>query len=420
MLFPKRDQYWADTAQFIKKHFKKGDIVFAPEEFRKYFSKPIERYSTDPTTETGFKWAVIHKGRLEDINFKVLNFIDAKFAPVFINDVFIVFGNDTELPTIEYDSAGFKSYRENRADLYNSILETSKIGDRQLVSAVQKATHPQLEDITRQIDRLPKREVVYMGEHKALTRNLWGQKMFVDTQDMSLTPHILLDGYWEMWLTNVFMDLIKEGMTVIDIGANIGYYTLLAAAKVGTQGKVYAFEAGQDIFETLWQNVAVNGYLDRVSLVNKAVYKESTTLKFSQLKRHHGSSGIGKFEDQFLKMYHDDVVVSEVDAISLDEYFLDQDIKIDFIKIDAEGSEPFIFAGMKKLLENNPAIKVIFEFCPQNIANTGNDPRFLLESLVESGFDLESVDPRLGIVETTIEDLLNIPFCEVLLSKHDQ
>ncbi len=68
-------------------------------------------------------------------------------------------------------------------------------------------------------------ESAYLGDETALCRVLGRYKMFVDTSDNSLSPHLMLDGYWEMWLTEALARAIRPGMTVVDVGANLGYFT---------------------------------------------------------------------------------------------------------------------------------------------------------------------------------------------------
>ncbi len=111
-----------------------------------------------------------------------------------------------------------------------------------------------------------------MGDSRALTRTIYGHKMYVKTTDLSLAPHILLDGFWENWITKVFIREVQPGMVVCDIGANIGYYSLLAAASVGERGHLHCFEANPDVCEILFQNLDINGFLSRTTVVNKAVF----------------------------------------------------------------------------------------------------------------------------------------------------
>jgi hypothetical protein len=105
----------------------------------------------------------------------------------------------------------------------------------------------------------------YLGDHTVLTNLVHGPMMFLDTRDpVNLT--ILLTGYWEDWITNVFLSVVKPGMTVLDIGAHHGYFTLLAGMLVGPTGFVHAFEPNPFHHKNLLKSVSYNGYYDRVKL----------------------------------------------------------------------------------------------------------------------------------------------------------
>jgi hypothetical protein len=71
--------------------------------------------------------------------------------------------------------------------------------------------------------------------------------LFVDTRDLSLTPEIILNGCWEPGVTRGLSSLVKQGMTVVEVGANVGYFTTLLGWLVGPQGSVFAFEANSAI-----------------------------------------------------------------------------------------------------------------------------------------------------------------------------
>lgn len=261
------------------------------------------------------------------------------------------------------------------------------------------------------------REMVYLGDNRALTRTVLGHKLFLDTRDVSLTPHLLLDGYWEMWITKFFMGVIREGMIMVEVGSNIGYYTLLAASCVGTQGKVYAFEADPQIFDILYRNMEINGFLDGVTLVNKAVTDKSGSLKFHCLKYHRGSGSIVPSLDESLRQIREESETIEVESVALDEYFTDQNLKIDVIKIDAEGAEPFIFRGMKKLLSRNHDIKIILECTPTLYASQGQNPRAFLDDILAQGFKVRYINPASELEDISIERLLEIPVCVLFIER---
>src|ERR1043166_6526206 len=102
-------------------------------------------------------------------------------------------------------------------------------------------------------------QVTYLGDHRALCRVLGKYLMYVDTRDLSLAPHMMMNGFWEMWVTQAIVDYVKPGMRCIDVGANCGYYTLLLADLVGEKGRVWAYEPQERVFEMLKHTGRVNG-----------------------------------------------------------------------------------------------------------------------------------------------------------------
>jgi len=108
--------------------------------------------------------------------------------------------------------------------------------------------------------------VAYLGDHTALCRILGRFKMFVDTRDIGLAGHLMLDGYWEMWVTEAIVSLVGEGMVVADIGANLGYFTLLMAELVGETGRVHAFEPNPQMAKLVEKSLSVNGFGSRVDV----------------------------------------------------------------------------------------------------------------------------------------------------------
>ncbi len=100
---------------------------------------------------------------------------------------------------------------------------------------------------------------VAFGRDTALTRVLGRYQMFVDTRDNTISPHLVLEGYWEMWVTEAMLRVIRPGMTCLDIGANLGYFSLLMADLVGPTGRVLAFEPNIDMASRARRSLSVNG-----------------------------------------------------------------------------------------------------------------------------------------------------------------
>jgi len=424
MGFPTNDRFWMDTVDFLIEKVGNHERLLAPGEFNAKFPRKIYPYSSTLTETSVFHWAVIHKGTMEEVDDRLLTRISKEFHPVFANEVFVVFSKRKDLKKVDEDSPHIVSFWEKM-----KIRRSSRRFLSGIIGGVFKKLKGLGPSVGEKVSRVEfsllktlkggemHRDMVYLGDNRALTRTMWGHKMFVDTRDISLAPHILLDGYWEMWITKFFMDTVKEGMTVVEVGSNIGYYTLIAASRIGPQGKVYAFEANPQVFEILFRNIEINGFLGWVTLVNKAAMDKSGSLKFHRSKHHHAGGSIVPFSDEFLTETREESETIEVEAVSLDEYFADQETKVDAMKIDAEGAEPFIFKGMRRLLSSNRDIKIIFEFTPTLYASQGLDPRAFLNDLMSQGFKVKHINPQSQLEEMSIERLLEIPLCEVFLER---
>ena len=175
---------------------------------------------------------------------------------------------------------------------------------------------------------------------------------------------------------------IEVGARVLDIGANVGVITSGMSRLVGSQGCVTAFEPDFRLFSCLKKNIQLNG-LQNVSLFNLALGDRKKSMR---LKRSRYNSG-------------DNHVISREGAIESDEVDikverLDSVVKgqIDFIKIDVQGYELFVFKGMTNLLEANPKVKIFFEFWPKGFLNAQVEPVDVLTFLTSRGFLLVKVE----------------------------
>jgi len=260
--------------------------------------------------------------------------------------------------------------------------------------------------------------MVYMGNHIALTRTAHGQKIFVDTRDLSLAPALLMDGAWENPVTKIYAKYLRKGAITIEVGANMGYYTLLAASLVGHRGKVIAFEANRALSELLYKSVDINYYLHHCEIINKAVADKTGTLTFRIIKEHMGTSSAAPFDQEYLDNSRDTMEETTVESVSLDEFLEERGMHhVDVIKIDAEGSEPLIFKGLQKTLEKSEDLTVIFELNAGMIRAMGHDPGEMLESLVEKGFALQRIVRDDLIPYESVEQALSWPICDVLMRK---
>jgi FkbM family methyltransferase len=251
---------------------------------------------------------------------------------------------------------------------------------------------------------------MYLGDHIAIAKTTRGQRIFVDSRDIGLGIHLLTEGTWESWIADRFEQTLRPGATVIEVGANVGFYTLLGASLIGPTGRYYAFEANPHIARLLGWSVDINGLRDRVTIINKAAYSDRRTIDFHVLERYPGSSSIHAFSSELLEQVQDQVQVVQVEAVPLDELYADDSFTVDLIKIDAEGSEPHVFRGMERLLRRSKDVKIICEFDPGMIS-AAEDPRQFVEFLQGFGF-------RFWRIENPTGDLSSISTDRLLASQH--
>lgn len=225
---------------------------------------------------------------------------------------------------------------------------------------------------------------------KSNTIEVEGHKMFLDFQDSSC---LSIAGVYEEFETEVVKKKIKKGDTVLDIGAMIGYYTLLFAKLVGENGKVYAFEPEPTNFALLKKNVEINNYKN-VILIQKAVLDTTEKCRLYLCKDNAGRHQIRNSDldtnQEFI----------EVESIKLDDYFKNYTGKIDFVKIDAEGAEARVFQGMSDIIKQNKKIKIITEFHAFLLEKAGTDYEYFLKSLfLKYDFELYRINERKKEIE---------------------
>jgi len=178
---------------------------------------------------------------------------------------------------------------------------------------------------------------------------------------------------------------IKNGNVVVDLGANIGYYTLIFARLVGKEGKVFAFEPEPSNFNLLKKNLEINGYKN-VVLVNKAV--SNKTRKTRLYIHEESSSGHVIFDT---RMNRESI---EIDSVRLDDYFDDYNGKINFVKIDVEGAELGVIKGMSSILQKMDDIKIMTEFFPYALKKCGTEPEEYIRLLEEFDFKVNYLDKK--------------------------
>ncbi len=211
---------------------------------------------------------------------------------------------------------------------------------------------------------------------------LGGDSIYVRTPDRLIA--VLL---WKYSLDSsleieTYRSRIRPGMTVLDVGANIGFLTLLFSKLAGGTGRVTAFEPDPENFRLLSRNVAANGRAN-VTCLHKAAASATGTLKLYFSEEHRGDHRI--FDSGDGRKY------VEVPAAAIDDV-LGPGGRVDFIKMDIQGAEYLALLGMEKTIKNSRGLVMLCEFSPDLLKKCGSDPEALLQKFHEYGFSLNYLD----------------------------
>ncbi|MBN3870641.1 FkbM family methyltransferase [Nostoc sp. JL33] len=227
---------------------------------------------------------------------------------------------------------------------------------------------------------------------------VFGQWLILHPDDQIFSNEIISTGVFEELEVSIFLSLLEEGMTVFDIGANVGYYTLIAASKIGSYGRVYAFEPDKDNFNILQKNVALNKH-SNVELLEYAVSDENSDLALSLSPDNKGDHRTYKNNN-----FNKEKIHYTVKGIQLDSYFEGLNVYPNIIKMDIQGFEYFALKGMKNLIIENPNVVLLTEFWPFGLKASGlESPVLFYNQLEELGFEIFKIDDLNRKVEKVID-----------------
>ena len=184
----------------------------------------------------------------------------------------------------------------------------------------------------------------------------------------------------------LYRERVRPGMTVLEIGANVGFFTLLFSRLAGPGGRVIAFEPDADNFRLLVKNLKANGAAN-VTCVHKAVAEKDGKARLFFSEEHRG--------DHRIYDSGDGRPAVEIETAALDS-FLPADTRVDFIKMDIQGAEYAALLGMERTLRRQPQLAMLCEFSPSLLRRAGADPERFLAGLAGTGFSIKLLDEENG------------------------
>lgn len=185
---------------------------------------------------------------------------------------------------------------------------------------------------------------------------------------------------YESDITNIIENVLNENDVFVDLGANEGYFSVLASRKIGSKGVVYSIEPQTRMWEVLNKNINKN-HLTNIVVLPYLVSDECKTsdIVLSPNINSGSSSAVKSTRNNFWE-------VETLDSITLDQLFFHRNTEIKLIKIDIEGFELFALKGAKKLLENHLIKNIIIEVHPEQLNALNQNVSEIYEILELNGY----------------------------------
>lgn len=236
--------------------------------------------------------------------------------------------------------------------------------------------------LTRKAVRVRIINIVTWLNHLPIWRigvNVWGSRLRATTADRAV--YLLLNKLGLMAGADLRLieRLLQPEMTVVDVGANIGCYTLKFARMVGPQGFVHSFEPNPELATQLAANATANG-LAHVQVHPLALGSAAGRTRLLIGPVNSGDSFVEDAAEAGRGGARRSV---EVDVDTLDHQL--DSVAVDFVKIDVQGAEIAVLRGMERLIESLPALMIYLEFHAPSIQGAGAQPVELLQQLQGSG-----------------------------------
>ncbi len=259
-----------------------------------------------------------------------------------------------------------------------------------------------------------------LNSHRKLSESFIGQRVtktryFLDV--LNLLRRLLGKKYFGLLLRfqkwrgsyeiEVFKNLVKKGMFVLDVGANIGVFTLVAAKKCGKKGKVYSFEPEPNNLSALRDNI-------RKSLLEKEQQRIEVFPLIISFRRGHSTLYVDSVHAANHSIFQKNIISGnvshQVKTTTLDSFLSNRSRKIDLIKIDVEGAEGMVIDGAKKILQKDKPT-ILMEFWPEGLRKSGHQPKKFLKTLMKMGYKIKNIDSQKKRLEDVTKNMIT-SLCE--------
>lgn len=199
--------------------------------------------------------------------------------------------------------------------------------------------------------------------------------------------YLWIFGVWEPDLTHFIRRRLRPGDVFVDVGANIGYFSVIAARHVGADGRVVAIEASPRMFADLEETLRANGSSSIVRAVNVAAAAQAGSIPVYAGPAHN--TGLTSTVERWGRPQQ-----ATVEALPLDDILSTEEIsRARVLKIDVEGGEDQVLAGMDRVIRDAPReLEILVELSPQWWSDSTNRPIDVLKPFIDAGFNVYAME----------------------------
>jgi FkbM family methyltransferase len=236
-----------------------------------------------------------------------------------------------------------------------------------------------------------------------------GYRILLPGEDVSVTPQVVHHGFYELEEERFIKEVLRGGDFFVDVGANVGTFSLLAAKCVGPFGRVFAFEPNPSVAKLLEQSAVMNWYHDRLVVNQVAIAEDAYTSSLVFADSRLGDSKLGDTLDSESTHAKTIEYVDQSDRIEVPVKTLDQifpyNIPIRFLKIDVEGLEHLVVEGAKRLISRKCIDYIMVETVKEVAGENWGEVVQSIEELTRMGYSAHTFSGGSKPVEVDLKDI---------------
>lgn len=259
------------------------------------------------------------------------------------------------------------------------------------------------------------RGTVYLGNNRILTRISIPELfegdplLVVNADDVQLLPGLMRDGFYELNSTHYVVRRVRDAKLCIDVGANIGYYSVIMARE-SRNADILALEPNPITYKLLLTNLRINWFASHCQAICKGASDKVETLQLAYETSHLVNAQV--VSGSAAPASH---LISDAEFTTIDKLTEPYAHKCDFIKIDTEGYEPKVLEGMRKTLKSSPELSIMMEWSPSQIREVGLDPQNFCKRIIDHGFRCFIIAELGELREIPTNELISLPYQNIVL-----